>query len=162
VKWIVSPVKTPKLDLIGCFFLLQSKNGENHDLYNKTAKDYLESIHVYSHPLKQWSGGPQPVKIDSDQWLLPNFFNRIYINILILKFSGQGLYQKSVYFRHKSLSQGGSVLMYKFTFFPRIIAQWNLLPVAAVQCTTLDSFWEKIPQKLIPFFFCFYILYILG
>ena len=56
-----------------------------------------------------------------------------------------GLYQKSVYFRHKSLSQGDSVLMYKFTFFPRTIAQWNLLPVAAVQCTTLDSFWEKIP-----------------
>jgi hypothetical protein len=29
------------------------------------------------------------VKIDSDQWLLPKFYNRIYINILILKFSGQ-------------------------------------------------------------------------
>jgi hypothetical protein len=29
------------------------------------------------------------VKIDSDQWLLPIFFNRIYLNILILKFSSQ-------------------------------------------------------------------------
>ena len=36
-----------------------------------------------------FSSGPRPVKIDSDQWLLPIFFNRIYINILILKFSGQ-------------------------------------------------------------------------
>jgi len=36
-----------------------------------------------------FSSGPRPVKIDSDQWLLPNFFDRIYINIIILKFSGQ-------------------------------------------------------------------------
>jgi hypothetical protein len=36
-----------------------------------------------------FSSGPRPVKIDSEQWLLPIFFNRIYINILILKFSGQ-------------------------------------------------------------------------
>ena len=33
---------------------------------------------------------------------------------------------------------------YKYSFFPRTIAQWNLLPVAAVQCTTLDSFREQI------------------
>ena len=29
---------------------------------------------------------------------------------------------------------------YKYSFFPRTIAQWNLLHVAAVQCTPLDSF----------------------
>ena len=32
---------------------------------------------------------------------------------------------------------------YKYSFFPRTITQWNLLPVAAVQCTTLDSFREQ-------------------
>ena len=33
------------------------------------------------------------------------------------------------------------------SFFPRIIAQWNLLPVTVVQCTTytLDSFREQTP-----------------
>jgi hypothetical protein len=34
---------------------------------------------------------------------------------------------------------------YKYPFFPRTIAQWNLLLVAAVHCTTLDSFREQIP-----------------
>ena len=34
---------------------------------------------------------------------------------------------------------------YKYSFFPRTIAQWNLLPVAEVQCTTLESFREQIP-----------------
>jgi len=38
---------------------------------------------------------------------------------------------------------------YKYSFFPRTIAQWNLLPVAAVQCTTLDSFREQIPISIL-------------
>jgi hypothetical protein len=38
-----------------------------------------------------FSSGPRPVKIDSDQCLLPIFFNRIYLNILILKFSSQSI-----------------------------------------------------------------------
>ena len=32
----------------------------------------------------------------------------------------------------------------KYSFYPRTIAQWNLLPVAAVKCSTLDSFREQI------------------
>ena len=33
---------------------------------------------------------------------------------------------------------------YKYSFYPRTIVQWNLLPAAAVQCTTLDSFKEQL------------------
>ena len=43
----------------------------------------------FSYTVIDFSSGPRPVKIDSDQWLLQKIFNRIYINILILKFSGQ-------------------------------------------------------------------------
>jgi hypothetical protein len=46
-------------------------------------------IFIKSYNMKIW------VKIDSDQWLLPNFFNRIYINILILKFSGQQIWKSN-------------------------------------------------------------------
>jgi hypothetical protein len=38
---------------------------------------------------------------------------------------------------------------YTYSFIPRTIAQWNLIPVAAVQCTTLDSFREQIPISVL-------------
>ena len=38
---------------------------------------------------------------------------------------------------------------YKYSFYPRTILQWNLLPVAAVQCTTLESFREQIPISVL-------------
>jgi hypothetical protein len=38
---------------------------------------------------------------------------------------------------------------YKYSFFPRTIAQMNLLPVVTVQCTTLDSFREQIPISVL-------------
>ena len=34
---------------------------------------------------------------------------------------------------------------YKYSFFPRTVTQWNLLPVAAVQCTTIEDFKAHIP-----------------
>lgn len=33
---------------------------------------------------------------------------------------------------------------YKYSFYPRTLIQWNLLPAVAVQCTTLDSFKEQV------------------
>ena len=38
---------------------------------------------------------------------------------------------------------------YKYSFYPRTISQWNLLPVAAVKCTTRDSFREQIPISVL-------------
>jgi hypothetical protein len=36
-----------------------------------------------------------------------------------------------------------------YSFFPRTLSQWKLLPEAAVQCTTLDSFREQIPISVL-------------
>ena len=33
--------------------------------------------------------------------------------------------------------------------YPKTIVQWNLLPAAAVQCLTLDSFKEQIPLSVL-------------
>jgi hypothetical protein len=38
---------------------------------------------------------------------------------------------------------------YKYSFYPKTIVQWNLLPAAAVQCPTLDSFKEQIPLSVL-------------
>ena len=38
---------------------------------------------------------------------------------------------------------------YKYSFYPKTIVQWNLLPTAAVQCPTLDSFKEQIPLSVL-------------
>ena len=68
-------------------------------------RNLVESIHGRSSikiahfvPIRLQTWLPQAIlvsdwlqssKIDSDQWLLPNRFNRIYINIIILKFASR-------------------------------------------------------------------------
>ena len=38
---------------------------------------------------------------------------------------------------------------YKYSLYPKTIVQWNMLPAAAVQCPTLDSFKEQIPLSVL-------------
>ena len=75
--WIILEAKSVK-----------SKVSENLSIVSNAALKY--TVYV-SHRFQQWSGGQRPVKTNSDQSLLPNFFNTIYIhvNIIILKFLGQ-------------------------------------------------------------------------
>ena len=38
---------------------------------------------------------------------------------------------------------------YKFSFYPRTIIQWNMLPTSAVLCTTVEDFKEQIPVSAV-------------
>jgi hypothetical protein len=42
-----------------------------------------------------------------------------------------------------TIYSGAVWFSYKYSFYPKTIVQWNLLPAAAVQCPTLDSFKEQ-------------------
>ena len=49
---------------------------------------------------------------------------------------------------HSYIHIYSSLDSYKYSFYPKTIVQWNLLPAAAVQCPTLDSFKEQIPLSV--------------
>ena len=39
---------------------------------------------------------------------------------------------------------------YKFSFYPRTVIQWNLLPLAAHEAITVDNFKALIPVSTLP------------
>ena len=66
-------------------------------------------------------------------------------NLLVPSDSRTRQYTHSHSYRHTHTSLDS----YKYTFYPKTIVQWNLLPAAAVQCPTLDSFKEQIPLSVL-------------
>jgi hypothetical protein len=66
-------------------------------------------------------------------------------NLLVPSDSRTRQYTHSHSYRHIHTSLDS----YKYSFYPKTIVQWNLLPAAAVQCPTLDSFKEEIPLSVL-------------
>ena len=66
-------------------------------------------------------------------------------NLLVPSDSRTRQYTHSHSYRHIHTSLDS----YKYSFYPKTIVQWNLLPAAAVQCPTLDSFKEQIPLSVL-------------
>ena len=62
-------------------------------------------------------------------------------NLLVPSDSRTRQYTHSHSYRHIHTSLDS----YEYSFYPKTIVQWNLLPTTAVQCPTLDSFKEQIP-----------------
>ena len=66
-------------------------------------------------------------------------------NLLVPSDSRTRQYAHSHSYRHIHISLDS----YKYSFYPKTIVQWNLLPAATVQCPTLDSFKEQIPLSVL-------------